>query len=141
MFLTESDYRTQIKDTQLAQLTENQTSVRTWAEQAAMAQIKSRLAVRYDVANIFNKTGDDRNPEIVMYMVDMVIYHLHSRATPGQVPKTRKERYQDALDWLNKVAQGDYAADLPTVGDTDGDGVDDKNVVQWGSRKPRDPYF
>jgi hypothetical protein len=99
------------------------------------------LAVRYAVDSIFSATGNSRNAEVVMYMVDMVLYHLHSRINPGQVPELRKERYADALDWLNKVSAGDFLPDLPKVGDADGDGVDDKNVVQWGGRPARNPYF
>lgn len=140
-FLSSSDYQSQIKDSIINQVIENNVAFRTDAEQKAEAQMRSRLAVRYDVGNIFNKTGTARNAEIVMYHVDMVLYHLHSRINPGQVPQIRHDRYQDALDWLAKVASGDYLADLPLVGDTDGDGVDDKNVIQAGSRTPRNPYF
>lgn len=140
-FLTDSDYLDQIKATQLSVITENTLSIRQTAEAAAEAQMRSRLAVRYAVDSIFSATGTARNAEVVMYMVDMVLYHLHSRINPGQVPELRKERYADALDWLNKVSAGDFLPDLPKVGDADGDGVDDKNVVQWGGRAPREPYF
>lgn len=140
-FLSDTDYQAQIKDTILLQVIDSNNSIRLDAEQKAEAQIRSRLAVRYDVNNIFNKTGTARNMEIVMYYIDMTLYHLHSRLSPGQVPQIRHDRYTDALDWLSKVASGDYAADLPLVGDADGDGVDDKNVIQAGSRTPRNPYF
>lgn len=140
-FLTDPDYLDQIKASQLTTLTDGVTSVRLTAEAAAEAQMRSRLAVRYAVDSIFSATGNSRNAEVVMYMVDMVLYHLHSRINPGQVPELRKERYADALDWLNKVSAGDFLPDLPKVGDADGDGVDDKNVVQWGGRPARDPYF
>jgi hypothetical protein len=140
-FLTDPDYLDQIKASQLTTLTDGVTSVRLTAEAAAEAQMRSRLAVRYAVDSIFSATGNSRNAEVVMYMVDMVLYHLHSRINPGQVPELRKERYADALDWLNKVSAGDFLPDLPKVGDADGDGVDDKNVVQWGGRPARNPYF
>lgn len=140
-FLTDSDYRDQIKDSQLTLLTEGTLSIQQTAEAKAESQIRSRLAVRYQVDTIFSQSGASRNSEIIMYYIDMVLYHLHSRINPGQIPEMRKERYADALDWLNKVSSGDYLPDLPKVGDADGDGVDDKNVVQWGGKSPRDPYF
>ena len=90
---------------------------------------------------IFGASGANRNAEIIMYYIDMVLYHLHSRINPGQVPELRKERYGDAITWLDKMASGDYAADLPKVGDTDGDGVDDKEVIQWGGRPARNTYY
>jgi phage gp36-like protein len=140
-FLTDADYTDQIKDTVLATITESTSAIRTACEQKAEAQMRSRLAVRYDVATIFAASGSNRNAEIIMYYVDMVLYHLHSRINPGQVPELRKERYGDALTWLDKMASGDYAADLPLIGDEDEDGVDDRNVVQWGGSTPRNPYF
>jgi hypothetical protein len=140
-FLTDSDYLDQIKATQLSVITENTLTIRQTCEAKAEAQMRSRLGVRYAVDSIFSAKGASRNSEIIMYYIDMVLYHLHSRINPGQVPELRKERYGDALEWLNKVASGDFLPDLPKVGDADGDGVDDKNVVQWGSLAPRNPYF
>lgn len=140
-FLTDTDYHAQIRPEQLDRLIENNQSLRLDAEGKAISQAKSRLRVRYNVDEIFLKTGTDRHQELVMYVVDLSLYHLHSRNAPGQVPANRAQRYQDALDWLGKVAEGSWDAGLPTVGDLDGNGVDDKNVVQWGSRKPRNLYF
>jgi len=140
-FLTDDDYKSQIKDSVLNTLIEGVTGLRTEMEQKAESQMRSRLAVRYDVAGIFAASGTNRNAEIIMYYVDMVLYHLHSRINPGQVPELRKERYTDALTWLDKVASGDYLADLPMVGDANGDGTDDKSPVKWGGMKPRNPHF
>lgn len=140
-FLTDADYKSQIKDAQLAILIEATGTIRTDAEMKAEAQIRSRIGVKYDAAASFATTGTARNAEIIMCYIDMVLYHLHSRITPGQVPELRKERYGDALTWLDKIARGTYAVDLPKVGDADGDGVDDKNEVQWGGRPANNPYF
>jgi phage gp36-like protein len=140
-FLTATDYHTQIKQEHLEKLTEGNDSYRLDAEGKALAQIRSRLAVRYDIATALNATGAARSAELVMYAVDMALYHLHSRISPGQVPAQRAERYQDAMEWLGKVAEGSWDAGLPLAGDADGDGVDDKNVVQWGGQAPRNPYF
>jgi hypothetical protein len=137
-FLTDDDYKDQIKDSILATILENTASIRTKAEMKAQEQITSALAVRYDVPNIFNKTGDDRNHEVVMYMVDMVIYHIHSRINPGQVPALRNDRYVDAKDWLKMVAAGKLAPSLPIPA---GEGIETKKDVQYGSRLARDPYY
>jgi hypothetical protein len=74
-------------------------------------------------------------------MVDMVIYKLAKRLNPGQITETIKDNYVNAKADLDKVAEGSYEPDLPKVGDADGDGTDDKEVIQSGGRPPRDPYF
>lgn len=140
-FLTSTDYQSQIKDTVLNQIIENNNQFRLDAETKAEAQIRSRLAIRYDVTAIFAASGTNRNAEIVMVYVDMVLYHLSSRITPGQISQTRHDRYQDALSWLDKVAEGSYRPSLPELSDADGDGISDGNVVQWGGSTPRNPYF
>lgn len=137
-FLTDDDYKDQVKDSVLATIIENTSSLRTKAENKAQAQLTSALNVRYDVAAVFAAAGDARNSEVVMYMVDMVLYHLHSRINPGQVPELRKERYQDAMDWMKMVASGKLEPDLPKPsGSLEGTKLD----VQYGGRAPRQPYY
>lgn len=140
-FLVDADYKDQVKDEILAIIIDNTSSIRTNTELKAEAELTGYLAVRYDVTNIFNKTGTSRNAMIVMIYVDMVLYHLHSRINPGQVPQLRIDRYNEAKRWLEMVAAGSLKPDLPLVGDQDGDGVDDKEVIQWGGRAARDPYY
>jgi phage gp36-like protein len=140
-FLTADDYKAQVKDSILDTITESTAALLTDAENKAIAQIKSRLNGRFDMNTEMAKAGDARNSEIVMYMVDMVLYHLHSRINPGQVPELRSQRYADAMEWLKAVAAGDFMPALAERGDEDEDGVDDGSPVQWGGSSPRDPYF
>jgi hypothetical protein len=67
--------------------------------------------------------GDNRNQQIVMYLLDITLYHLHSRINPRNIPDLRKERYDGnnatqnggAIAWLKRVASGDITADLPSI--------------------------
>jgi phage gp36-like protein len=54
-----------------------------------------------------------RNPFVIMYLVDITLYHLHSKDASRLMPKVREERYADALDWLKMVGKGEINADLP----------------------------
>ena len=141
MFLTDDDYKAQVKDTILASVIEETAALRLDAELKAEAEMTGYLAMRYDVPNIFNKSGTTRNAHIVMLYVDIVLYHLHSRINPGQVPQLRIDRYNEAKRWLEMVASGSLKPDLPLVGDADGDGIDDNSVVYWGGMAARNPYF
>lgn len=65
--------------------------------------------------------GDNRNQQIVMRLIDITLYHLHSRINPRNIPDLRKDRYDGnreaqtlgAIGWLKSVARGDVNADLP----------------------------
>lgn len=84
--------------------------------------VKGYLSARYDVAAIFAATGIARNPVIKMYMCDLVLYHLHKLINWRKIPEFRKERYQEAKEWLQDVQAGlinPPTLPLPTDGSLD----------------------
>lgn len=112
-FLTEADYRKVIKDVSLSQIIEGDVTIRTDCELATQKEIESYLNHDFDVLNIFNKVGAARDPVVVMYMVDMVIFHLCSRVAPQKAPGLRQDRYNAAKLWLKAVGRGEIRPDLP----------------------------
>jgi phage gp36-like protein len=64
------------------------------------------LASRFDIVNIFNKTGSDRNQSIKQKLIDIVLYHIHSKGNPSAIPDIRVKRYDDAIEWLKGVQSG-----------------------------------
>lgn len=95
----------------------------------------------YSVTGIFpdNTTkwtqGDNRNALIVQYLLDITLYHLHSRINPRNIPDLRKERYNGndpmdrggAIGYLKAVASGDVNCDLPTIDPSKG------LSIRWGN--------
>jgi phage gp36-like protein len=59
--------------------------------------------------------GDNRNQQMLMYMVDIVLYHLYSRIAPKSIPELRVDRYNAAIIWLQRAAKGDITADLTVI--------------------------
>ena len=59
--------------------------------------------------------------KIVLFLIDVTLYHLHSRINPRNIPDLRKERYNGnsptdsggAIGWLKSVSKGNINADLP----------------------------
>lgn len=141
MFLTLADYAPHIKTAILTAITEGDDTNRTNMEKVVQEEISMALRVRYDVPNVFNKAGDARNQYLVALFVHIVLYRLAARLNPGQITESIKTNFGNAKQDLDKIASGSFELDLPLVGDTNNDGVDDKNVIQWGSMKPRNPYF
>lgn len=140
-FLTDDDYTPHIKADLLARLTEGTKANRTKMESIVQEEISMALRVRYDVPSIFSKSGSERNQYLVEMFVNMVIYKLAKRLSPGQISEQIKISYDNAKQDLDKIAAGSFALDLPLVGDDDEDGDDDNSVIQWGSVAPRNPYY
>jgi len=58
--------------------------------------------------------GDNRNQQLVNYMIDITIYHLYSRIPPQVIPQQRVDRYMLAIGWLKQAKDGkDITPDLP----------------------------
>lgn len=133
-FLTETDYEVQIRNWIKQIIIQRKEDVQHQAELAAQAEMESYLRQRYNVAAIFSATGADRNALIIMYMVDIVIYHLHANSAGDVIPELRIIRYNAAKDWLKAVAKGDISPDLPEKPDEGEGGEGTGNqVIEFGS--------
>jgi len=64
--------------------------------------------------------GDDRNQVVIMYLVDLIIYHLHTSVNPRNIPELRGIRYDAAITWLRAVNVGELEPNLPKLIDEDG---------------------
>jgi hypothetical protein len=68
--------------------------------------------------------GDNRNAKIKEVTIDLVLYNIHSRLSPMNIPDVRRTRYDgfgnqndsgNALRYLVKVQKGDITPDLPVI--------------------------
>jgi phage gp36-like protein len=108
------------------------------AIKAAIAEVKGYLSA-YDKAAIFDATGDDRNPIILLYTKDVAVWHYIQLANPDVDYEQRKERYELAIDYLEKVQSGKAVPELPvpTVeGTAEGEGF-----IKFGSNPKRNNYY
>lgn len=60
-------------------------------------------------------TGDNRNQQLVNYLIDIVLYHVHTRIAPRNIPELRVKRYDDAIKWLKMAGRGEITAALPLI--------------------------
>ncbi|WP_443937083.1 phage protein Gp36 family protein [Pedobacter sp. MW01-1-1] len=131
-FLVETDYNSQIRNEVKAVLLQGDGSQQL-CEQMAEAEIASYLRARgYDIEVIFSATGAERNAQIIMLMVDITLYHLHSNIVTRAMPSMRKDRYDAAIDWLNRVSKGQLEPNLPRLSSDDQDATP---TLKLGSNK------
>lgn len=134
-FITKSDYSEFIRTNILDSITNATDGILDAAEVRSIELMKGYLNARYDTTNIFNKTGDDRNPVVVMYCIDLILFDIHSRINPRKIPELRIERRNIAIDWLEKVQQLLInPPDLPVI-------EGEKNYIIYGSEPKRNNYI
>lgn len=116
-FLKDNDYKKQIRQWVKNIITYEDEDVLHDAELAAQAEMETYLGGRYDVKKIFDVDMpiEKRNPLIVLYLVDITLYHLHANIQPNDVPEVRENRYKQAISWLRDVAAGKISPFLPEI--------------------------
>lgn len=70
--------------------------------------------------------GDNRSQQLVMMMIDITLYHVHSRIAPRNIPALRDSRYVAAIEWLNKANTGTITANIPILQPAQG------RVIRYG---------
>ena len=133
MFLTENDYIVSSSNS-LNVLQQSSPEKREKAERMACEEIAGYLRGRYDTDRVFSKQGDERNDVLVMRACDIALYHLSSWLPGKMGHEIRKERYEQAIKWLEGVQSGKIMPDLPTYTGEDGE-EDANNPFKWGSEK------
>lgn len=80
------------------------------------------------------KDDDPRHELLVMYACDMIIYHLHCLVNPRKIPEMRRERYKEAVSWLELIAEKNESADFP-------ENELDEQLIIWGSNPRIETFF
>ena len=75
-------------------------------EDRAISEMKSYLNKKYDCQAIFSQTGEERHPLILMFALDITIYHIFCQHNPYKMSKIREDRYERAIEWLKGVMKG-----------------------------------
>lgn len=79
--------------------------------------------------------GDNRSHSLVMYVVDITLYHLHARISPRNIPELRASRYDAAKKWLEDAAHGIITPSLPQNQPQTG------SRIQWGGKTPLESTY
>lgn len=105
-------------------------------ETDGIQEMTGYLDIRYDADSCFDP--NDPIAIIKMKLVDIILYHAYTKISPNNVPEHRFQRYENAIDWLDKVASGKIAPKLPIKDEEDGP----TTPIRFGSTKPKeDQYF
>ncbi|MDH6357233.1 phage protein Gp36 family protein [Parabacteroides sp. PF5-9] len=105
-FIESSDYDASIHAEILDAVTRNnKTSVET-CQNRAIQEMRGYMSKRYNCDAIFGARGEERLDLVVMYCIDIAVYHLFSIHNPQKMSQIRKDRFEDAKLWLQGVRDG-----------------------------------
>ncbi|MDR3046119.1 MAG: DUF1320 domain-containing protein [Bacteroidales bacterium] len=118
-FITIDDYNATIHHEILGALIRDDEAIVEVCEDRAVAQMRSYMSGRYNCDEIFSQTGENRNTLILMFAIDITVYHLFCIHNPQKLYKTRIDRYERAIEWLKGVEKGAISIDGAPMLDDD----------------------
>lgn len=137
-FLTKEELKT-VKTIQIIDLiTNNDDDTVDTIIKENISVMKTYLGAYYDMEEVFSKTADQRDLTIVKYLKALVAHDIPKRRSKP-ISKDADSDYNEAMNWLEKIASGEMRANLPAKKkDTNGDGIPDTEVpfMKLSSRKP-----
>ena len=76
-------------------------------ENRAIAEMRSYLGKPYDCDAIFAARGDERHQLVLMFALDITIYHIFCQHNPYKISSIREQRYKRAIEWMKGIMNGD----------------------------------
>ncbi len=137
-FINYSDYQGTKTTRILDLLIGDDDTILETVETTAIGIITDRLAERFDLPAELAKTGSDRNPSLMRWVIALCTYTVYARVPDDDVPERVIKDYDDTLKELDKIQQG-RSCSLQRILDTEGEV---KTRFRMGNDTPRthDPY-
>lgn len=85
----------------------------------------------------WEEIADPRDAQLKIYLIDLTLYHIHSRINPRNVPEIRLNRRDEAIKWLGLISDGKITVALPEVDTENAQGY---NITFGGETKRINSY-
>lgn len=102
-------------------------------ESGTIFTAKKETSGNAPAAGEFWSESDGRDPLMKTYLIDLTLYHIHSRINPRNIKALIMSRRDEAIKWLGMISKGQINADLPNLTDD----VSSGDRIIWGSCEKR----
>lgn len=136
MFLELDDFNTILYEEIIEIVSREDETLIDAAIDAAISEAKGYMT-DLDIGEIFDATGTDRNPLLLIFLKDIAAYHFLSIGNPAADIELRKARYERAVKWLEGVQKGSIVPDLPRKESED----TQTGFIRTGSNPQRTQHF
>lgn len=114
MYITAHDLNTHLYGEQVMAITGDNNELLLKAISVAVAEARGYLTA-YDIDSELERTGDDRNPLLVIIVKDIAVWHFINICNVNTSLELRRDRYGRAIDWLKEVQKGAVNPGLPPL--------------------------
>lgn len=115
-FIEIADYDATLHREILDSLVRDDATLIEVCEDRAIAQMRGYMSRIYDCDKVFSARGGNRNQLVMMFAIDIAIYHIFCIHNPHNMSQIRVDRYERAVEWLKGVQKGVVEVDgLPAA--------------------------
>lgn len=132
MYIDEQDYRTAIDEREQAVISKYPEEWQR-AEAVACEIAAGYLRTRYNVDEAYAKLGDERNPRLVQAIIHIALYQMVHRLPQSMGHERWKDRYEEAIAWLENVQAGKTSPALPLLSDPNTGEAQPNGALRFGS--------
>lgn len=141
-YLIKDDYKYMIRTYRLDQILEaedeDEDAILDSAEEEALGMIDKFLGNKYDMVLEFGKTGASRNKVLIRWAKVLVLYYIYERVPDDMVPERVVKNYDEVMEMLEKVEDGDAGIPgLPAKTEEVDGQTQPVTTRRWGSQKKR----
>jgi|SRR5690554_33906 len=139
MILTLNDYSKIIDSEELEDVV-GDLNLEGWAllqdlEGDAIDEMKAYLAVRYDAEKCLDELENTSIGVLKRKLVDMILYDAFALIVPNNIPDLRTTRRDQAIEYLEKIADGFINPAFPTNEE------DPTTPLRFGSELPKSQNY
>lgn len=137
-FLSNEEMKTHLYAENVDVIQRGDDTILTAAIEGAIIEAKGYLKA-YDLDKVFNMTGSDRNPLLLIWIKDLATWHFLVLCNAGHELTLRQNRYDRAIAWFKGVQKGNINPDLPPLENPDGG--NSANMIIFGSNPKKEQHF
>ena len=134
-YVNSTDFDVLIQDINMQQIISNNEAIRDQAVNIAIGEARSYLVQKYQFDLELIKVGNSRDPQLLNNIIDIALYHLHSRLSPRNIPEIRTTRYENSVMWLKDCSLGNVTPKLLEIDATNG------KLIRWNSNSKNQNNF
>lgn len=140
MYISIEELKTHLRDETITAISGEDLTLLTMAITGAESEAKGYLH-KFDIAAIWAKTGDQRDPLMTIWLKDIAVWHFINIANPGVDFSVRERRYNAAIAWFKGVQKGDIVPDFPVpIDQNTGEEMNTSDFL-FGSNTKRGNYI
>lgn len=133
-WISSTDYKDMVRDNQLQQIINADTTLLDSVELTAIQVVKDALHQWYNTDEIFGTNGTNRPRQVLRWCIVLAVYYLYERVPDKLVPPRVNENYNQTVEMLRDVSDAKVSLNLPLKQNAESENV---TKFRWGSQIAR----